>query len=64
MAAKQITKQFVLERETKGAVRYAELNEAGDVAVIEEFAIGTLYLRKRVFNGSDIPERVQVTITL
>jgi hypothetical protein len=59
---KTLTKEFFLERETKGAARYAELNAAGNIATMEEFAIGTLYLRKKVFNGSEIPERLTLTI--
>jgi len=57
----KLKKQFVLERETKGAVRYAELGSDGKVASLEEFAIGTLYLRKKVI-GSAIPNRLSVTI--
>jgi len=36
---------MVLERETKGAVRYQEVDAAGN-PMTEDYKIGTLYIRK------------------
>ena len=42
-----IKKIFELERETKGAIRYQELDDAGaPVKIGEGAALGTLYIRK------------------
>lgn len=53
---------FILERETKGAVRYAETASADSttkVDIREGAKIGTLYIRKTAFNGL-IPTRLEV----
>lgn len=56
---------FTLERETKGAVRYQELDALGkpiDTRTNMDAAIiGTLYIRKAALNGQ-IPVRIKVTI--
>jgi|TARA_R100000093_G_C1936557_1_gene70553 hypothetical protein len=53
---------FGLERETKGAVRYYELDSAGNAISIKDGAdIGTLYIRKSALNGS-VPMLLEVTI--
>jgi hypothetical protein len=59
----KITAQFVLERETKGALRYQEVDEQG--APIEQVwaKIGTLYIRKTAFErGTEPPKRIAVTV--
>lgn len=53
------TMTFTLEKETKGAVRYAEQG----VGQFEEPTVGTLYVRKSAFKElGRIPQ--QITITL
>ena len=57
-----LTATFTLERETKGAVRYAEVDSNGTVLAIGEGAkIGTLYIRKDALDGK-IPLRIKVTV--
>lgn len=46
---------FALERETKGALRYNEVEEAGKPPVI-----GTLYIKKYAVVGQ--PQRITVTV--
>lgn len=55
------TVRFTLERETKGAIRYQEVTEAGDVATVDQQLIGTLYLRKSGV-GREVPASVEVTV--
>lgn len=62
---KQVTKTFIFERETKGAVRYAEVDERGNIiADYNEYMIGILYIRKSALNGDGIPSSLTVTIKL
>lgn len=51
--------EFTKDKETKGAVRYAEVltEETGDRG-----AIGTFYLRKDVAEGLGSPERLLVKV--
>ena len=51
---------FQLERETKGAVRYMEVDDK-DKPIQEDFKIGILYFRKSAF-GAKIPERLTITV--
>jgi len=53
--------KFRLERETKGAVRYQEINEQGQPEV--NYAIGTLYVRKSALEGR-IPQGLTLLITV
>lgn len=54
---------MVLERDTKGAVRYQEVDEKGGNKDIAQGArIGTLYIRKSAFDGKPIPKAIEVTI--
>lgn len=57
------TISLVLERETKGAVRYQELDANGDPrrSGDEESVVGTLYIRKKAIHGA-IPTGIRVTI--
>lgn len=48
------TVKFTFAKETKGAVQYKEVAEAGDEI------IGSLYLRKSAIKG--IPKRLTVTV--
>lgn len=60
---KTMTVAFQLERETKGAVRYEEINDKGDAIEMSDpsCVIGTLYIRKSVLNGEP-PAKLLVTI--
>jgi hypothetical protein len=65
-AAAVATRIFVLDNETKGAVRYHEVDEAGNPVTIVNGLIGPIYLRKdklMAVSGSEIPQTVTVTIT-
>ena len=54
--------RFKLERETKGAVRYEEVDKSGNKKAIADGAtVGTLYLRKSSV-GDAIPKSLTVTI--
>ena len=56
------TVRMALERETKGAVRYQELDAAGKpVEAMDGAKIGTLYVRKSAFSGQ-APTSIQVTV--
>jgi hypothetical protein len=58
----QIKVKFKLDRETKGAVRYQEINDAGEPENVFH-KIGTLYLRKTAFGqGNTIPKELSVTV--
>ncbi len=57
----KMTLLFTQERETKGAVRYQEVNEAGNVLNLGEYAIGTLYLRKSMLK-EPWPKALGITI--
>lgn len=58
----QITAKFVLDRETKGAVRYQEVNDKGEPETVFH-SIGTLYLRKTAFGrGNGLPREITVTV--
>jgi len=54
---------FVLERETKGALRYQEVDDAGKPVEQAWAKIGTLYIRKTAFErGQTPPPRLAVTV--
>lgn len=47
-----MTVKFILERETKGALRFAEVNDDGCIIEgAENYKIGTLYVRKHAFKA-------------
>lgn len=53
---------FILERETKGAVRYMEVDGSNKpVAIGEGARIGTLYIRKDALPDG-IPTRIEVEV--
>jgi hypothetical protein len=57
-----IQARFRLEKETKGAVRYQEVNEQGEPEEMRE-KIGSLYMRKTAFErGASLPQVLHVTI--
>ena len=57
-----ITAKFVLERETKGAVRYQEVDASGNPLEMTAAKIGTLYIRKITFGNAEIPKSITLTI--
>ena len=52
---------MVFDYETKGAVRYTEVDAAGDMVDRYAGVVGTLYIRKSALSG-DIPKKLTVTI--
>jgi hypothetical protein len=51
---------FALEKETKGAVRYAETKDND----LTENVVGTLYIRKSTFAKiGSVPQTLSITIT-
>lgn len=70
MATKQgkegnsINVQFTLDKETKGALRYAEVNGEGkQVEIADGAKVGTLYIRKSAFPGGVTPRALNVVVT-
>lgn len=68
--SREHTAEFVLVKITTGAVRYAEIDDAGNILDMNdpECKIGTLYIRKLGFElqaieDDDIPKRLTVTVT-
>jgi hypothetical protein len=62
-APTKITAEFALERETKGALRYQEVDDQGKPVETVWAKIGTLYVRKTAFQrGVEPPNRLRVTI--
>ena len=55
-----VTLNFVVEKETKGAVRFKEVDDTGADAFAP--AVGTLYVRKSAMPGGKIPQKLTVTI--
>jgi hypothetical protein len=58
------TVAMILEKETKGALRYQEVDENGQPIEQGWAKIGTLYLRKTAFErGKKPPTMLSVTVT-
>lgn len=53
---------FKLERDTKGAVVYKEVDSKGRV-LKEGYVVGTLYVRKDALPEGDTPEKITVSIS-
>ena len=54
---------FKFEKETKGALRYEEVDEKGEAIEQAWAKIGSLYLRKSAFErGAAYPQSLHVTI--
>lgn len=57
--------KFALERETKGAVRFQEVDGKGAALDIADGAqIGTLYVRKSALPGGVIPKSLDVEVKI
>jgi hypothetical protein len=55
--------RFRLEKETKGALRYQEVDEKGEAIEQAWAKIGTLYVRKSAFErGAAFPQALRVTV--
>jgi hypothetical protein len=55
--------RFELEKETKGALRYQEIDEKGEAIEQALAKIGTLYMRKNAFEqGAAFPQTLRVTV--
>jgi hypothetical protein len=55
--------RFKLEEETKGALRYQEIDEKGEVTERTRAKIGILYMRKSAFErGKAWPQELRVTV--
>jgi hypothetical protein len=55
--------RFKLEKETKGALRYQEVDEKGEIIEQAWAKIGTLYVRKSAFErGAAFPQTLRVTV--
>jgi hypothetical protein len=62
-----VVTHFALEKETKGALRYMQVKQKGDVAAWlsdEGAQIGTLYIRKAAFADNVYPKSITVSITV
>lgn len=58
----KMTIKFRMERETKGAVRYEEINAKDEAVEMADAKIGTLYVRKSAMGSEGIPTTLKVTI--
>ena len=55
--------RFKLEKETKGALRYQEIDDKGEAIEQAWAKIGTLYMRKSAFErGAAFPQLLRVTV--
>lgn len=57
----RIEAKLVQDKVTKGAVRFAEVNDKGDVVTGDDSTISQIYVRKVVLNGQT-PQVAHVTI--
>lgn len=64
MARKNLTTVTMnLEKETQGAVRFHEVDADGNfITNFKDGRIGTLYLRKEVFETDTYPKSITVTV--
>lgn len=58
----QRTVHLMLDKTTKGALRFAEVTEGGERVEQADSVVGTIYLRKSVLAGAETPQRITVTI--
>ena len=56
-----ITARFKFANETKGALKYAEIDEAGELVDMVNSKIGSIYLRKTVLDGNR-PRFIEVEV--
>jgi hypothetical protein len=59
-----VSVRFKLEKETKGALRYQEVDEMGQPIEQAWAKIGTFYIRKSAFErGQAFPQTLWVTVS-
>ena len=58
-----ITVRFKFMHETKGALRYIEINDQDEGIELKESVIGTIYLRKSALDGAH-PQHIQVSVMM
>jgi hypothetical protein len=59
-----IQADFYLDRETKGALLYKELDDNGrPIESMYAGKIGNVYIRKTAFNGSGFPKKIRINVT-
>lgn len=63
MPSNEKTATMVVEKETRGAVKYQEVNGSGEPLEMSDPAcvMGQAYVRKNAFNGK-IPKRVTIMV--
>jgi hypothetical protein len=58
-----LVRRFTFTKVTKGAVRYDELNDNGELAQSpDEYDVGGLYIRKHTFAGESYPQTITVSL--
>ncbi len=58
-----ITANFVLARQTKGALKFDEVDDhSGRPLEMQEAKIGAIYLRKSGFPDGNYPQKIVVTV--
>ncbi len=58
-----IVLSFAVEKETKNAVRFMEVDDAGKQVEADKAKIGTLYVKKTAFEGGKWPTTLAVTLS-
>jgi hypothetical protein len=53
----------MLEKETKGALRYMEVDAAGERVDRDHAKVGNMYIRRTAFNNGDKPNFLKVEIS-
>lgn len=53
---------MTFNRETKGTVLYAEVDSTGNHTPQDFAKIGSLYIKKRSFNGGKFPNKITVEV--
>ncbi len=59
----RITKQLTLEKETKNTIRYMETDEKGRKVDMIDQEVGTIYVKKKHFEGKSFPKHITVIVT-
>lgn len=49
-------------KETKGAVRFEEVNEDGRYVDYTNAKVGVFYIRKSAFAATEIPQQIRLTV--
>jgi hypothetical protein len=58
----KISMRFAHERDTKGAVRFQEVDEDNSPVAPESMKIGTLYMRKTAFKDGKFPKALKIDV--